>query len=279
MDSAIAAPRPQNSNRKALYMAVGLGLMAALLTIFYLRGLAPKSDEVAIPTLSVVVAAQDIPAGTKITEAMVTLKALPQTAVIQNAATAKTQVIGQTTRYPLAASQQFNNLQMITAGKTNALSFQIPQGLRGFTIPVSANNTPAALFAPGDFVDVIVVANIKEFEPPTGPAPSAAVTDFEQIDWVASTLLQNVQVLAIQQKYVDNGVPYDSTIRGEPMTNDNISYATLALTPEQAQLLWLAGREGKITLSLRPFQDESIVPLPITPNLGATSAFDNSIAR
>ena len=94
--------------------------------------------------LPVVVAAQDIAAGAKITESMVELKALPEATVIQNAATSATQVVGQTLRYAVAKGQEFNQKE---PAKGQALSFQIPHGLRAFTIQVSVNNTPARLIA------------------------------------------------------------------------------------------------------------------------------------
>jgi Flp pilus assembly protein CpaB len=36
---------------------------------------------------------------------------------------------------------------------------------------------------------------------------------------------------------------------------------TLAVTPEQAQLLWLASQEGKLTITLRAFGDDKIADL------------------
>ncbi|MCH7889594.1 MAG: efflux RND transporter permease subunit, partial [Proteobacteria bacterium] len=76
--------------------------------------------------------------------------------VINNAATATDQVVGQVARYPVEIGEQFGRLQLVQPGEVQALSFQIPQGLRAFTIPVSVNNTPASLMAPGDFIDILV---------------------------------------------------------------------------------------------------------------------------
>ncbi|MGE5596921.1 MAG: RcpC/CpaB family pilus assembly protein, partial [Hyphomicrobiales bacterium] len=71
-----------------------------------------------------------------------------------------------------------------------------------------------------------------------------------------------VQVLAVQREFVDDGVPYDASTRGEPIGDDDkVNYVTLAVTPEQAQLLWLASQEGALTLSLRPFGDDAAAAL------------------
>jgi Flp pilus assembly protein CpaB len=67
--------------------------------------------------------------------------------------------------------------------------------------------------------------------------------------------------MSVQKNFVDNGVPYDSTVRGTPDDKTDGNYVVLAVTPDQAQLLWLAAEEGKISLSLRSFGDDKVTPL------------------
>jgi Flp pilus assembly protein CpaB len=101
-------------------------------------------------------------------------------------------------------------------------------------------------------------------QPPV-PVPSEGALENPK---AAVTLLQNVQVLSVQREYVDNGVPYDPSVRGEPPTEDSVSYVTLSLTPEQAQVLWLALQDGAVTLALRAFGDGEIKDLgPVTEPL------------
>lgn len=67
----------------------------------------------------------------------------------------------------------------------------------------------------------------------------------------------------MQRQYVEGGVPYDPSVRGTLPKESNITYVTLAVTPEQAQLLTLAVEKAKLlTLSLRPFGDDGIKELP-----------------
>ncbi len=264
---------------RVLLLALVLGAVAAGLIVAYLssRDSGGTTEEVAVPTLSVVVAAEDIAAGKEITESMVELKALPETAVIDNVATDTTQVVGQTLRYPVTKGEQFSNLRLVEPSEVQALSFQIPQGLRGFTIPVNVNDSPAAVLVPGDFVDVLVSVDAENLAVEEAPAPAegvapvepAALTPEEQLALepiseprAAVTLLQNVQVLSVLQDYVDNGVPYEPSVRGEQPDEENVTYVTMALTPEQAQLLWLASQDGNVTLSLRAFGDDKIEDLP-----------------
>jgi Flp pilus assembly protein CpaB len=76
-----------------------------------------------------------------------------------------------------------------------------------------------------------------------------------------TTLLQNVQVLSVEREYVENGVPYDASVRGAPPEDGSVSYVTVALLPADAQLLWLASQDGEMTLALRAFGDDEIGPI------------------
>jgi Flp pilus assembly protein CpaB len=126
-------------------------------------------------------------------------------------------------------------------------------------VAIAENNSPAGLIAPGDFVDVIVAGDLKGIVPASGVAVKGdAGSDFKAV----VTLLQNVQVLAVQDSRIEDGVPYDTSVRGEPPDLKSINHVTLGLTPEQSQLLWLAVQNGKVTLALRAFGDAAVAPLP-----------------
>jgi pilus assembly protein CpaB len=176
---------------------------------------------------------------------------------LAGAATKIDSVIGEVARYPLVEGEQIGEFRLVGKASARTLSAQIPKGLRGFTVPVSVNNSPAGVLAPGDFVDIIVSGPLSLVQLPS----ESGVNDDDSDLRAAVTLLQNVQVLAVQREYVNNGVPYDSSVRGEAPEADRIGYVTLAVTPEQAQLLWLASQHTTITLTLRPFGDEEVVDL------------------
>ena len=261
-----AAPRPtatpRKTNRRALILALLLGVVAAVLTVLFLGGRGDASNDapaVAVPTSQVVVAAREIATGQIITEAMVQLKTLPNSAIINNAATDTGQVVGQIARYPVEIGTQMGMLHLVQPGSVQALSFQIPHGLRAFTIPISVNNTPAALMAPGDFIDLLVSGSPAVLR--QTPQLNLVEDNYANAQGnITLTLLQNVQVLALNTSYVDNGVTYDSSVRGTPV--GSVSYLTLALTAEQVQLLSRVSSDGQITLSLRRFGDATIEELP-----------------
>jgi pilus assembly protein CpaB len=206
--------------------------------------------------VQIVAAAESLKAGQKLTSDMLTTKSLPTTAVGANAIQNPASIVGQTTRYPVPEGTLLTSDLLVAPAKVNSLSFQIPPGLRAMTVPVSNNDSPATLTAPGDFVDVMVSAKATVLGQPVSAAQVALGRNPGDIDAVV-TVLQNVQVLSVDRSIVPDGVPYDSSVRGTPPSGkDNVGFFTLALTPDQAQLLWLAQQQGKLGIILRPFGDD-----------------------
>ena len=258
--SAGAGSASRSSERRLLLLALVFGLAAAGLIVVYLRQLEAR-NQAPIPTVPVVVAKEDMAPGTTIAPNMVELRPLPESAVGRDGVSRLDQAVGRVVRYPVARGEQVGNLRLIDAPAVRTLSFQIPAGMRGFTIPVNQTKSPAALMAPGDWVDVLATVEVK------GPQAGSLLQgppNMPFIPWFgdagephgAITLLQNVQVLAVQKAQVE-GVPYEPAARGAPPKDGTITYLTLAVTPDQAQMLTLAVERSKtITVALRPFGDD-----------------------
>lgn len=259
--TAPAAPAALGG-RKVLLAALLLGAVTAGLIVAFLARQEPaQSSPFAASTRSVVVARQDLAAGTVLDAGMVEVRDLPENVLLAGALADPAQVIGETVRYPVAKGDQFTLARLVEPAKQKSLSFTIPSGLRGFTIAVDVTTSPAALLVPGDFVDVIVAAELLRLLPGVLD-PTATIAQNERPK-AAVTLIQNVQVISVQRRFVDSGVPYDNSTRGTPAgdSGDNVNYVTLAVTPAQAQLLWLATQEGSLTLSLRGFGDAAVEPI------------------
>ena len=261
------ATGPRMADRRILIAALIFGAVAAGLVVAFLSSASGNDDPVtpADTVRSVVVASVEIPEGTIIDESMLEVRDVPLDAIVTGAATDIESLVGQTARFPVAAGEQIHPLRLVPAVEVQALSFQIPPGMRGYTIPVSTDNSPAALLAPGDFVDVLVtgvaVDLVTQQTLETGqPVIQLAQPDQEGEVLGAATLLQNVQVLSVQRLFVTTG-QYEPSTRGAPPEDDNVSYVTLAVSPEQAQLILLASQGGELTLTLRAFGDDSVAPL------------------
>lgn len=256
-----ASLRSRNADWRILAAALVLAAIAAGLIVAFLasRGnissepLAPAVVEEPVP---VVVAIQEIPSGTLVTAEMVELRYYPEETLPEGAMPATDLVVGQVTRFPISAGEQLTIARFVGPSTGQSISFQIPEGLRGFTIPVDVRSSPASLLVPGDFVDVIVLLDIEIL----GIQPVLGLNEDRDYKG-AYTIFQNLQVISVQREYVDGGVPYEPSVRGDLPEEGNVSYVTLAVEPEDAQLLWLASSQGSVTLSLRPFGDEGVAPL------------------
>jgi pilus assembly protein CpaB len=115
----------------------------------------------------------------------------------------------------------------------------IPEGMRAVSVRVNEVIGVAGYVLPGTHVDVIATAS------PTQQA----------IDTTSKVVLANVLVLTagtrIEQDQKD----------GKPI---QVTVVTMAVTPEQAELLALASTEGKIQLALRNPLDQTA---PATPGM------------
>jgi len=107
----------------------------------------------------------------------------------------------------------------------------IPVGMRAVTVRVTEVVGVAGFVLPGMRVDVLV----------TGRPPDSS-------DTVTSTVLQNIVVLSAGQTFQPDA-------RGQAI---NANTVTVLVTPEQAELLTLAGNEGRIQLVLRNGSDHGI---------------------
>ena len=254
-------------NRGVLMLALFLGLLSAVLVFVYLsqsgggKEAAPSGE-----TKSVVVASQDIAAGTRITEDMVRVKNVSADAVVSQALTSTDTVVGGVARFPIATDEQILSNRVAAGGITVPkgekvpLAYIVPEGKRAMSIKVEQVISAGGLVLPGDFVDIIMVADIKSDLPP--PLDETKLS---------MTILQNVEVLAVDQE-VEQVVPEtsgDGTTqdgsdgavsqralidRADP--NPDATTVTLSVTPEEAQTLAMADEKATLRLSLRPFGDE-----------------------
>ena len=262
-------------NRLFTYLAVGLGVLAAFLVFAALRGGDASSTGGGGTLVPVVVAARDIPARTMITTDMVRVEQVASGSVVADAYRDRAALVGQVTRYPVAAREQIG-AQKIAAGSalaakagdkdvaaSDSLSFVVPPGKRGVSITISEPSAIGGMLIAGDRIDVIALFD-KEL----------AGTE------KAVTALQNIEVLAVAQaaqEVVPPAVSATATpaagavtasvdARGvrptEAKAQPQARTVTLALTPAEAALMALAEQHGKLWLSLRAYEDDRTVDVP-----------------
>lgn len=254
MSRNAAAMSPGRANRRFVLLAITLGLLGAVLVyVAFSRSSTSTGgggSSVGADT-PVVVAKQEIPARTKIAQTMLDVKLVPADTRSEFAYADPAAVVGQVTRFPIAANEQVQSSKVVSLapGSTAAsrsLSFVIPAGKRGFAIGLSAIQGAGGLILPGDYVDVVVIYDV-----PFGGD--------EQGSYLVQTIMQNIEVLAVAQGIVDIVPEATPTAGGQRVRNSEgradpgAGTVTLALTPEQLQKIYLAESNGRIRLSLRPF--------------------------
>jgi pilus assembly protein CpaB len=272
------------SNKAILLVALFLGLVSAVLVYVYLSQGGGDGEASAAATKPVVVATQDMSARVRITAEMVEVKSLAESAVHPDAFSSTDQLIGTVTRLPIAAEEQILSSKVAATAREVPgvgdeelpLSYVVPPDQRALSVQVSEVTGAGGLILPGDFVDVIGVFDVTFY----GIKEDDPTSSEEFDDYVAVTVLQNVQVLAVAQEVAEalpeEGDSEDTTgEESQPVLpnpadpNPDATNVTLAVSPQEAQKLALAEEMGVLKLSLRAVgeTDEPTVPAVTNPEI------------
>jgi len=249
------------TRRLAVVIAVVCGLLAALLTYFYLSKLQQRATPVEVETnVELVTPLLDITAGTIIRSEMLGTMERPTGQVPAGAVRLASQIVGQAGLVDLPAGQP------ITSGQVQSptqLSYRVPEGMRAVTVAIDPVVGVAGFLEPGDRVDVIATFEIGE------------VT-------VTRTILQNLKLLALGTT-ATAAPPKRPPAEGEEAEveapDGEQPNATLAVDPEQAQTLILSDARGKLRLALRPKFEEQYIALAATDTAEVIGAeFEEALA-
>ena len=252
-------------NRGLLLIALSAGLIAAVLVFVAVAqrdGGGADQTSGGVQTVPTVVAAQAIPAGTKITADMVKVAGIPENVTVKGAFGDAGLVVDEVTIVPLAEGEALTPAKIgpLREGDgKEGLNGVLPAGMRGIAVRIEEVTGVGGNLLPGDFVDVIAV-----YETETGV--------------VATTIMQDLEVLSVAQEaqtphrtanrdsdgdgtndvvtVTSGDIPEDVQTRPSAVT------VTLAATPEQALMLAYAQEEAiKVYTSLRALGDQGPVPL------------------
>lgn len=227
-------------NRKALIaaaVAAALGLSMLFLYMKRFEDEAHGGDDI-----EVVMAVQDIPVGTAITDAMVATHKLPA-AYLEEArhirANQVPRIIGVRTTTMVHANESllWTDLSTTTDERRN-LATLITPGMRAVTVRAGMTANFAGLLRPGDRVDVLLTTD--------KPITVGGATD----NRVTITLLQSVLVLATGQ----NTGGEQRITQGRPGTQTmttTYNQVTLSVRQDQVQVVAFAQDRGDLMLALR----------------------------
>lgn len=225
-----------------LLAAIGLALLATVLTTRYLKGReASIAEEIKAkaqqggPKLSVVVPVQDLPVGTPLDENIVAARNVSEDLLYPDAILSDDfdKYKGQSLIRPVLKGRPLlkTDLRPMFADFSGSLT----PGNRAITVEVDELNSVAHMVQPGNRVDLMLVMRRED--------GGQTVVPF----------MDRMKVLAAGQKTAGDGSEEKA-----PGAKKNFSYSnlTLEVTPPQAARLTLAQDIGKLRFTLRNEKDE-----------------------
>ena len=170
---------------------------------------------------------------------------------------ARGSLTGSMVRHSLGESQPILPADVVHPGDHGFLAAVLSPNMRAVTVAVDAVSGTAGLIWPGDRVDLILTQSMDD---PTVAAGHRVA---------AETVLSDARVIAVDQQLVQGQAPDGAA----PPANRT---ATLEVTAPQAERVLVAGRLGKLSLSVlsserRPDGAAPAAPAP-APALSALSA-------
>ena len=219
-----------------MFLAVGCGLLATIGVRSYLQTQqVAYAAQTPTETTTIVLARADIPLATQLSKDMLQEANWPKHLWPRGAVADADKLVGRATRCPIFAGEPVVTAKLADEGAQQGLAAVIPKGMRAITVKVNEFSGVAGFLQPGAHVDVLVVV----------PRRS------ETIATVSRTIIQDVRVLAVDQKLQ----------RGEK-ESQIVDAVTLLVTPEQAERLSLACNQGKLHLVMRSNTDADVAVTP-----------------
>lgn len=236
-------------SRKIIILAVLVGLLGMFFSYYYLNKKEAKLLH-GMQLKNVLVATKDIPPKTKLTRNLLTTQQIPERymapkSVVINKTTDMDRVVGKINLVPISAGQQIMTSEIVPPSEQIGLSVNVPPNMRAMIIQVNSIDL-VDLLKPNDRVDVITIFSAQH-------AVKGKVK-------VVSTILQDVLVVGVS-KDMGSVVEDPDSFKNKKAKDDDKSKTlalmtvSLALTPDQVQVLALAQSNGEIVLSVRANND------------------------
>jgi pilus assembly protein CpaB len=154
--------------------------------------------------------------------------------VVAGAAGPMQQLYGSIVRQPILANEPISNTKLVRGGEGGFMAVVLRPGMRAMAVQVNTTTAAGGFILPGDRVDVVQ----------SRPADSAS--NGGHPGFVATTLLRNIRVLAIDQ----NSQPPKGGVQSQIG-----STATLEVAAADTEVIARAKSQGEVILALRSYSD------------------------
>jgi len=235
---------------KRLILIAGLGV-AALVVFTQAKKLGAPAPAAPIKAsapviqkveyVKVLVAAQNLPLGSRLNEAAFEWKQWPAEAVspafISNdlRPSADAELLNAIVRSPIVQGEPINEGKLVKAGDSGVMAALLRPGMRAVTTRISVDTAAGGFIQPGDRVDIILTQTIQRNRNGNNQGGNLRA-------YVSDTVFENVHVLAIDQTF--------STSPESGATKIG-STATFEMSQGDAELLQEAVAKGDLSLTLR----------------------------
>jgi pilus assembly protein CpaB len=211
-------------NKYRTFIALSISMLTGLLAMgmFYVW-VHQKSK---MDLVTVVVATQDIQAGTKLTAEMLKKTEWPKSAIFKDPISTFDEIVDRVVNITVLQGEPLLKSKLAPPGEKGGLSAQLQNGKRAVAVKVNEIVGVAGFALPGNFVDVMVN------------------TQDAQNNLVSKIVLERIQVLAVAQDL--------SSTEYKPKV---VNAVTLEVTPGQAEAIDLARSIGTLSLVLRNQRD------------------------
>lgn len=219
-----------------LILALGCGLVASIGINQVMANRRASGPSEAAETTPIFVALGEIGIGDPLTAEMLKLEEWPKEKVPAGALSKLEDVEGRRCKQKYYPGEPILEAKLLAPGeKGQSPTDLIPKGFRVVSIRVDAVSSSSGMILPGDRVDMLV--HVAE-------NPSKGVREAR-----TQTFLQNVKVFAVDDLFSRND---EATVSAKTIS--------LLVTPDQAELVMLAGQLGTVQLVMRSASDDSDDP-------------------
>lgn len=211
----------------------------------------PETNEPIIQVVSevdyvkVLVASQDIPLGSRLNPSLLQWKKWPTESLSPNFINQKNspqimeEMVSAVARTTIYAGEPIIQRKVVQAGDRGQMAAILKPGMRAVSTRISVDSAAGGFILPGDRVDVVLTVLVQN-----NALPGMATAG--QKDYRATTIMENVHVLAIGQIYGDVSQGEASIIG---------STALLELSQPDAELMTEAQSKGDVSLLLRGLEN------------------------